>query len=217
MSAFHPVHFDGKSHPMTVITPIPVRWRWLQWLVIEVFRRLPLGVVRQLAFIHFARWIVVRRDRLPRLAAEQPKEKLDNDLYLFITNFNGPWDQYIDAFGRVTDVEKGLDWLWWSSAGFPGAWPIRPFKRYIRYFKHPLDLYYNAYPGASVRDIAAAIELERRFAAFVASDAGTLPPGAFGQRWRAFCNDIAPFLGAIRGEPDEPESCQGTPPLGLQH
>jgi hypothetical protein len=216
VSVIRPVHFDGKSNPMTVITPMHVRWRWFQRFVIAIFRRLSLDVVRKLAFIHFARWIVVRRDRLPHLAPEQPKEKLDNDLYLFSTNFNGPWDQYIDAFGMVIGVTKGLDWLWWSSTGFPGAWPIKPFKRYIRYFEYPLDLYYNAYPGASVRDIAAALELEKRFVAFNAIDTGKLSPQEFEQQWRAFCTDIAPTLGAIGGETEEIPSQHSAQPLGLQ-
>jgi hypothetical protein len=214
--SIRPVHFEGKSTPMTVITPMHVRWRWFQRLVIAIFRRLSLGVVRKLAFIHFARWIVVRRDRLPRLSAEQPPEKLDHDLYLFSTNFNGPWDQYIDAFGMVIGVTKGLDWLWWSSTGFPGAWPIKPFKRYIRYFEYPLDLYYNAYPGASVRDIAAAFELERRFVAFCAVDPDTLPAEEFARRWRAFCNEVAPLLGAIGGEREELPSLHSKQPQGLQ-
>lgn len=211
-----PIRFDGKSNPMTVITPMHVRWRWFQRLVIAVFRRLSLDVVRRLAFIHFARWIVVRRDRLPRLSDQQPKERLDHDLYLFSTNFNGPWDQYIDAFGMVIGVTKGLDWLWWSSTGFPGAWPIKPFKRYIRYFEYPLDLYYNAYPGASVRDIDAAFELERKYAAFAALDAAAMTPEAFERRWHAFMNDVAPLLGAIGGERVELPSRHSKQPLGLQ-
>ena len=211
-----PVHFDGKSNPMTVITPMHVRWRWFQRFVIAIFRRLSLDVVKRLAFIHFARWIVVRRDKLPRLSAEQPQEKLDTDLYLFSTNFNGPWDQYIDAFGMVIGVTKGLDWLWWSSTGFPGAWPIRPFKRYIRYFEDPLDLYYNAYPGASVRDIAAALELKQKYDAFHALDAANMTPQEFAKRWHAFMDDVAPLLGAIGGERGELPSRHSKQPLGLQ-
>lgn len=211
-----PVHFEGKSNPMTVITPMRVRFRWLQRLVIAIFRRLSLDVVRKLAFIHFARWIIVRRDRLPRLSEQQPKEKLDNDLYLFSTNFNGPWDQYIDAFGMVIGVTKGLNWLWSTSAGFPGAWPIRPFKRYIRYFEYPLDLYYNAYPAASVRDIAAGLELQQRYDAFSALDTAAMTPAEFQQQWNVFMNGVAPLLGAIGGEQHELPSAHSRQPLGLQ-
>ncbi len=211
-----PPRFDGKSNPMTVITPMRIGWRWLQILVIAIFKHLSLDVVRRLAFIHFARWIIVRRDRLPHLDEKQPKERLDTDLYLFSTNFNGPWDQYIDAFGMVIGVTKGLDWLWWTSAGFPGAWPIRPFKRYIRYFEYPLDLYYNAYPGASVRDIAAALELKQKFDAFDALDTAAMTPAEFQQRWHAFMNEIAPLIGAIGGERQELPSRHSKQPVGLQ-
>jgi hypothetical protein len=210
----HP--FPGKSYPMTVITPVRPRWRWLQRLVASVFKRLSLDVVHQLAFIHFARWITIRHDALPRLTAAQPAERLSDDLYLFTTNFNGPWDQYIDAFGRIEGVRGGLDWLWWTSRGFPGAWPMRPFKRYIRYFQYPIDLYYNAYPGASVRDIAAAIALDSRLTSFLAETAQPLPDAEFRRRYASFLDEVAPYLGAIGGDPHAIPSRHSNRPLGLQ-
>lgn len=211
-----PQQFEGKSYAMTVITPVRPRWRWLQWLVATVFKRLSLGVVHQLGFIHFARWITVRRDRLPRLTAAQPPERLADDLYLFTTNFNGPWDQYIDAFGMVREVRGGLNWLWWTSRGFPGAWPMRPFKRYIRYFQYPVDLYYNAYPGASVRDIAAAQALEAPLAAFLADTAQPLPDAEFRRRYLAFLDQALPYLGDIGGHRHMLPSRHSNRPLGLQ-
>lgn len=54
-----------------------------------------------------------------------------------------------------------MNLLWWSSGGFPGPWPIRQFKRYIRYHEHPVDAFYNAYPGATIRDILSALELQK--------------------------------------------------------
>ncbi len=211
-----PRHFDGKSNPMTEITPVRRRWRWLQWLIAFAFKHLQLQVVRDLAFIHFARWITIRSDALPRLSDAQPAEEQGDDLYLFTTNFNGPWDQYIDAFGMVKGVRGGLDWLWRTSRGFPGAWPMRPFKRYIRYFEYPLDLYYNAYPGAAVRDIAAAQVLERELLAFGAATAEPMSDAEFGRRWRAFVDAVAPQLGAIGGESHEVPSKHSVKPLGLQ-
>jgi hypothetical protein len=210
------MQFQGKATPMTVVTPMRRRWRALQWLVLAVFRHLSLGVVKQLAFIHFARWICVRGDRLPQLSPTQPRERLSDDLFLFTTNFNGPWDQYIDAFGMVGGVRGGLDWLWWSSRGFPGAWPMRPFKRYIRYFEYPLDLYYNAYPGASVRDIDAALTLEPKLAAFIAETAAPMDDALFAARWRAFLDDVAPLLGSIGGQREELPSAHSAKPQGLQ-
>lgn len=191
-----PLHFVGKANPMTAITPVPRGWRRLvTHLILFVFRRLSLGVVRKLAFIHFARWILIRSDKLPRLDPNQPVEDWPYDLYLFTTNFNGSWDQYIDAFGRIKPVSKGLNLLWCTSAGFPGPWPMRLFKRYISYFEHAQDLYYNAYPGATVRDIDAALQLDPILQAFLDATEKDIDDAEFGRRYRAFVNEAAPCLG----------------------
>jgi hypothetical protein len=210
------MQFEGKSNPMTVITPMRPRWRLLLWAIFAVFKRLKLGVVKELAFIHFARWIPVRRDRFPRLDPAQPAETLPDDWFLFTTNFNGPWDQYIDAFGMVGGVRGGLDWLWWTSRGFPGAWPMRPFKRYIHYFEYPLDLYYNAYPGASVRDIIDAAAVDAPLERFLAATAQPLPDAEFDRLWRAFLDEVAPRLGDLGAHRHELPSRHSSRPLGLQ-
>ena len=199
-----PMHFTGKAIPMTVITPV-ARWRRLATRVILfIFHHLPLDVVKQLAFIHFARWILIPGDKLPRLDPDQPRENWPYDLYVFTTNFNGPWDQYIDAFGRIKAVSKGLNMLWYTSSGFPGPWPMRPFKRYIHYFEYPLDLYYNAYPGATVRDIDTALKLEQPLQEFLSATEAEMDAAAFGDRYRAFVNTVAPYLGTTGTDAERP-------------
>lgn len=201
-----PTHFQGKAFPMTVITPIRRGWRSLgSRIILLVFKHLPLTIVGQLAFIHFARWITVPGNKLPRLSADQPVEHWPYDLYVFTTNFNGSWDQYIDAFGRIHAVSKGLNMLWYTSAGFPGPWPMRLFKQYIRYYQQPQDLYYNAYPGASVRDIAKANELEPKLDAFLAATHDELSSEEFGKLYRAFVTDVSPMI-ATTGQLDANQS-----------
>jgi hypothetical protein len=191
---------------MTVITPVVGFWkRLLTWGILFVFKHLPLGVVKQLAFIHFARWILIKAKALPRLSPDQPIEDWPYDLYVFSTNFNGSWDQYIDAFGRIKAVSKGLNMLWYTSAGFPGPWPMRQFKRYIRYYEYPLELYYNAYPGAAVRDIDGALALAPKLDAFLTATEDEIDDGAFRERFDAFVNEAAPYLGTV-GLPDDQPS-----------
>lgn len=198
-----PTHFAGKANPLTVITPVKRGWRrWATLLILFIFKHLPLGIVKQLAFIHFARWILVRGDKLPHLDPDQPVEDWPYDLYVFTTNFNGSWDQYIDAFGRIKSVSKGLNMLWYTSAGFPGPWPMRLFKRYIHYFEQQQGLYYNAYPGATVRDIEAALQLESALEAFLDTSADDISDEEFGQRYKHFVNEVAPWL-ACSGQPVE--------------
>ena len=75
---------------------------------------------------------------------------------LFVSNFNGTWDQYIDAFSD--GIPNGLDLFWYSSTKYPGSIPITPFKNYIRANQIDTDYYYNATPGAAQRDIKAALQ-----------------------------------------------------------
>lgn len=198
-----PIHFAGKANPLTVITPVKKGWRrWATYLILFIFKHLPLGVVKELAFIHFARWILIRSDKLPRLHPDQPVEDWPYDLYVFTTNFNGSWDQYIDAFGRIKSVSKGLNLLWYTSAGFPGPWPMRLFKRYIHYFEQQQGLYYNAFPGATVRDIDAALQLDASLKAFLEATEDELGDEEFGRYYRRFVDEVAPNLGKT-GQPTD--------------
>jgi hypothetical protein len=200
---FSKSHFIGKAVPMTVITPVRRSRRLLTRLILFIFKHLPLGIVKDLAFIHFARWILVPANKLPSLSPDQPKEDWQDDLYIFSTNFNGSWDQYIDAFGRIKAVSKGLNMLWYTSTGFPGPWPMRLFKRYVHYYELPLDLYYNAYPGAAVRDIGAALQLAPHFDSFLEQADRDLTSDEFAVHYNKFVSEAAPFLGTIGVEADE--------------
>ena len=116
-----------------------------------------LGGLLGLSIIHFARWVIIKRDQWPDLG--QGKQKLQNDYMLFCSNFNGTWDQYIDAFSD--GIPNGLDLFWYTSTRYPHSIPITPFKNYIRANQIDTDYYYNATPGAAQRDIKSALRIRR--------------------------------------------------------
>jgi hypothetical protein len=120
-----------------------------------------------LSFIHFARWVVVKRHQFPRLASSQPAEVVDYDYLLFFSNFNGTWNQYIDAFSDV--LADGLNLIWQWSEKFPGSIPITPFKRYISLVQFDTDYYYDSYPYAATNDVKAAIRVDDALRAFAYS------------------------------------------------
>ena len=197
-----PLEIIGKSYPLTILSAVPVYKRWLLWIILRVFRHLPLTIVGDIMFIHFACWQPINRKKWPHLDEKQPREELQNDYYLFTTNFNGPWDQYIDAFGLIEGVRKGLNMLWWTSEGFPTAWPIRPFKRYIHYYEYPLDYYFNAYPGMSVRDIRSARELSQELDSFIERSRDFGSAHEFKEEYEHFLDSVASQLGATGEAPD---------------
>jgi hypothetical protein len=80
----------------------------------------------------------------------------------FESNFNGGWEEYIDAFSHI--LTFGMAAFWGSSFGFPKALPVGPFKEYITENETAASHYYSAYPEATVTMIKAALELDEKLA-----------------------------------------------------
>ena len=144
----------GKAYGMNVITPMPVWMTWLQRFIFLLSRAFPITLagLLNLKLIHFARWVLVKRDQWP--AGPEGKPTLKRDYMLFFSNFNGTWDQYIDAF--ADGIPGGLDLFWYSSTKYPHSVPITPFKNYIRANQIDTNYYYNATPGSGQRDMMGA-------------------------------------------------------------
>ncbi|QDY70146.1 hypothetical protein [Qingshengfaniella alkalisoli] len=147
----------GKAYAMNVVTPSQPYRTWINRLIFMVARGIPsvLSGLLGLSLIHFARWVIIKRDQWPDLG--QGKQVLQNDYMLFCSNFNGTWDQYIDAFSD--GIPNGLNLFWYSATKYPQSIPITPFKNYITYNQVYTDYYYNATPGSAQRDIKCAMKV----------------------------------------------------------
>jgi hypothetical protein len=161
----------GKAYGMNVVTPMRPHWTWVNRLLFMISRARPdtLQGLLGLSIIHFARWVIIKRNQWPRNA----QTKLQNDYMLFCSNFNGTWDQYIDAFSD--GIPSGLDLLWYSSTKYPHSIPISPFKAYIRANQIDTDYYYNSVPGAAQRDVKSALRVRRAILALAKKHASSTP------------------------------------------
>ena len=191
-------NIHGKQYAMNAISPMKP---WKTWIVRTIFFLLgyfPSATrnLVNLSFIHFARWVIVRRDAFPRLSERQPKDSLKYDYLLFFSNFNGTWNQYIDAFSAV--LSRGLNTIWSWSENFPGAVPVTPFKDYIAQGQFETDYYYTAYPHATTNDVKAAHRVQAAFDELAA--AGEKPADEFEKAYRRFLVKVQGDLGAT-GEP----------------
>ena len=154
----------GKAYAMNVLTPMPPWRTWIQTTLFMIARLVPqqLSGLLGLKLIHFARWVIIRRNQWPDPAGNGA-QTLDNDYMLFLSNFNGTWDQYIDAF--ADGIPQGLDLFWYASTKYPHSIPISTFKSYIIANQIQTNYYYNATPGAAQRDIKAAQRVRRELLA----------------------------------------------------
>jgi hypothetical protein len=171
-------NINGKAYAMNVISPMKP---WRSWILRGFF--FILGHIKSmqkdlvnLSFIHFARWVIVPRSKFPYLGARQKPEQLQYDYLLFFSNFNGTWNQYIDAFSAV--LSRGLNAIWGQSVSFVGAAPVTPFKRQIARCQFDTDYYFTAYPYATTNDVKAAHRVESAVQAF-AANCSTMQPAEF--------------------------------------
>ncbi len=166
----------GKAYAINAISPMRRYLTWFNEFSFMFARSKPSTLISLLglSFIHFARWVVIRRDDWTDLG--QGKQDLKNDYLLFCSNFNGTWDQYIDAF--ADGFPSGLDFFWTTSAKYPQSVPITPFKTYIRVNQVDTDYYYNATPGAAQWDVKAALRVRRELTR-LAAECDELPPADF--------------------------------------
>jgi hypothetical protein len=177
-------NIEGKATAITVLTPIKREGPLVLMAVFWAGRHIKetLKKLEQLSFIHYARWAVV--DRFPDLDGG---EELGHDYLLFESNFNGTWDQYIDAFSEV--VPFRMKAIWGTSYGFPGPDPVEPFKEYIRRNEYVANHYWSAYPGATTTEIISAEHVEAALDEFRAH-ARELEPEAFQRAYESLLTTI---------------------------
>jgi hypothetical protein len=188
----------GKAYAITVPTPMA---SWKTPILRTIFWVIgTLGVprkdqenLRKLSFIHFARWVIIPREKFPRLSVKQPREDLAYDYMLFCSNFNGSWEQYIDAFSEV--IPGGMNNIWRWSVKYPGSRPITPFLSYIAANQIDNEYYYNATPGATTTDILRALELQAAMDKFIPASSG-LSPAEFQTAFNRFLIDVQSCLGS---------------------
>jgi hypothetical protein len=187
-------NINGKVYAMNIVTPMKP---WKTWLLRALFFALwhikPLQKdLINLSFIEFARWVIVPRRRFPFLAHGQAQEDLQYDYLLFFSNFNGTWNQYIDAFSSV--LSRGLNLIWRWSEKFPGSVPITPFKEYIAQVQFDTDYYYTAYPYATANDLKAAHIVQASLDQ-LAQQANTANPQQFADAYLRFVLQVQAHLG----------------------
>jgi hypothetical protein len=179
-------NIEGKATAITVLTPVRRGGPILLWIVFWAGRNLAftLKKLQTLSFIHYARWTLIKR--FPDGGDGEGQRPAHTYLF-FESNFNGTWDQYIDAFSEV--VALRMKAIWGTSIGFPGPLPVEPFKQYIRRNEYVANHYWSAYPGHTTTEIISAGRVDAALAEFRKASAD-LDPEAFKTAYDAFLTKV---------------------------
>ncbi|HSV39184.1 MAG TPA: hypothetical protein VLI04_10515 [Nocardioidaceae bacterium] len=179
-----PGNIDGLAIALTVFSTM--KWWGRPWLkgIFLMPKLLPhrSTTLKELTFIHFARWSVV--SELADPAQPDKRRKLKYAQLYFESNFNGGWEEYIDAFSHV--LTEKMTQLWGSSFGFPGPLPSEPFKQYIKHSEIRLEAshFYSAYPDSTITMITQAVQLDEQLEGLKAT-AADLSPEEFATAFQA--------------------------------
>ena len=171
----------GRMTGLTLFTPIRPQWVWLLRVGLPLTRHLPFMArhILQFNFIKFVRWTIV-----PGLEGE----RLNYQYLFFESNFDGPWQHYIDAFAYVIPLDIRV--TWGRGPGFPAPPPAEPLKAWIAHNSMEGGTYYCAHADASTRMVNNALEVGDRLAELDP----TLPPDEFKAAWERFLTDAQAHL-----------------------
>ncbi len=111
------------------------------------------GALGRIGTIHFAHWVFLDSRRRG----------------LFCSNYDGGHEAYMDDF--INKAGFGLNLSFSSFIAYPqtdwliakGAWREQDFKRFQRHHQIPTDVWYNAYPGLTARDLARNSRIRNGF------------------------------------------------------
>lgn len=190
----------GKAYAMNVITPLRWYFVWFNKLIFWAAVTFPatLKGLQTLSLIHYARWVIIKRNQFPHLHPDQPKEDLKYAYMLFFSNFNGSWAQYVDSF--TFSIPTGLDLFWKWNIRYPNSVPLTPFHDYIRYNQIDTNHYYNATPLAASNDVKAGKKVKEALIKFDQSVAG-VSPDQFQKQWFALLRDLQGDLSEMQPTP----------------
>jgi hypothetical protein len=193
-SAAAPADPGNTFGPRTALTLFtPVRHSWAHFLRFSLWlgKWVPLARkhILQFEFIHFVRWAVVRE--FPYTGAPQDRDRLNYPYLFFESNFDGPWQTYIDGFAYC--IPKDIRFVWGRGIAFPGPPPAEPLKRWIAENSMEGGSYYCAYPEASTRMVLSALAVRDRLQQLTA-DAGALGPDEFRAAYERFLTDVQVHL-----------------------
>jgi hypothetical protein len=154
-----PGNVTGEARALTAIGPLQHNFRYLVLRVgfllrrfVFFFRARKVANLRRLGFIHFARWVLF--DELPEAGGKRP---IGHTYMFFESNFNGGFDEYIDAFSYV--IKSDIADIFGSAYNFPGPIPATAFKDFIRRHDYEAAHFFSAYPSATATDVRAALQL----------------------------------------------------------
>lgn len=169
----------GQAYALTCLTPIIAG----QEIALRThLRGLPIAAESPLARVprtHFGRWVII-----PQPAFEGPPMRPDpwkSQYLLFTSCFDGDLDSYLDDLCRL--IGDDVDGVWRHCVGYPGSQDPLAFGRYLRHNRVPTEVFFAAYPEATVGTVRDSLALRDKVLEFTLATQ-TADEAELHRRWR---------------------------------
>jgi hypothetical protein len=175
----------GRMTGLTLFTPVRTQWAPVAKSAFWLGRYIPMAQkhILQFNFIHYVRWTHV--NKLP------DGQKLNYTYLFFESNFDGPWQHYIDAFAYC--IPNDIRFVWGRGINFPAPPPAEPLKAWIAANSMEGGTYYCAYPEASTRMCKSALEVKARLD-ILRAGAASMSPEEFKAAYEQFLTETQAHL-----------------------
>jgi hypothetical protein len=134
----------------------------------------------RLRTIHFARLLVLHD--LVYQGPPQVRDTLQSAYLIFISNFDGDLEPYLESMLDVMGEE--VQQAWAHCVGFPGTADRARCIAYLVHNQLDTTFFVTAYPEATVSDVLTSLALRSRIADFAIAGQ-TMDPATLMATWRA--------------------------------
>jgi hypothetical protein len=178
---------SGQAYAFLALTPVKPGEEGPLKTYLEGLRKPGPSPFSRVPGTHMARFVIVERF----FNAPSYKQRLRSPHMYFESNFNGGWEEYIDAFSHI--LARGMTAFWGSSFGFPKPLPTAPFKSYITENETSASHYYSAYPQATATMVKAALALDDKLEPLI-KRAGEMSPKQFEAEYKKLLTETQSYL-----------------------
>jgi len=117
---------------------------------------------------HFGRWVIMPQPAFE--GAPMHPDPFKSQYLFFSACFDGDLPSYLDDL--CTLIPEEADAIWSHCAGYPGTHDRAGFARYLTHNQIETEVYFSAYPQATVQRVRESLDLRDRILKFAVDTQG---------------------------------------------
>lgn len=158
----------GQSYALLAMTPVVAGHEIALRRHLRALPEGPASPLGRLPGVHFARWVTM--DQPAFQGAPMRPDPFKSQYLLFSACFDGELAPFLDDLCDL--LGEDADAIWQHCVGYPGRGDRAAFARYFMHNQIDTEVYFSAYPDATVARVRDSLARRDELIAFAASVQG---------------------------------------------